>query len=90
MQVVIKISTDLGRTLRRRVPPTTEPLEPVGIVEALGVALKPMHPGTHEPDLMSYFTVDVADFESAQRVIDRLRQSKAVEAAYLTPPDELP
>jgi hypothetical protein len=39
---------------------------------------------------MSYFIVDVPDAETAQRVINRLQQSKAIEAAYLKPPDELP
>ena len=90
MQVTFKVPADVGRALHQRDPPTTESKEPLRIVEALGVTLEPMHPGTKDPNLMSYFIVEVPDPKTAQRVIDRLQRSTAIEAAYLKPPDELP
>jgi hypothetical protein len=88
MQVTVKVSADIGRSLHQRSPPTTESAELLRIVE--GVTLEPMHPGTADPNLMSYFIVEVPDAETAQRVINRLQQSKAIEAVYLKPSDELP
>jgi hypothetical protein len=90
MQVTVKVSADVARSLHRRSPPTTDSAELLRIVETFGGTLEPMHPATADPNLMSYFIVEVPDAETAQRVINRLRQSKAIEAAYLKPPDELP
>lgn len=55
-----------------------------------GVALQPMHPGTDDPDLMRFFTVEVPDGASAEQVVARLQEDTEVEAAYLKPPDEMP
>ena len=90
MQITVKVSADIGRSIHQRSPSTTESAELLRIVEAFGVTLEPMHPGTADPNLMSYFIVEVPDAETAQRVINRLQQSKAIEAAYLKPPDEVP
>ena len=60
------------------------------MTQQLGVVLEPMHHGTADPDLMRYFTVDVPDQATAERVLARLPQSRAVEAAYLKPPDAMP
>ena len=55
-----------------------------------GVALQPMHPGTDDPDLMRFFTVEVPDGASAEQLIARIQHDPEVEAAYLKPPDEMP
>jgi hypothetical protein len=52
--------------------------------------LEPIHPGTEDPELTRYFTVEAPDQATAERVMARLRQSKAVEAAYVKPPDAMP
>ncbi len=90
MQVVVKVSSDIGRSLHQRSPPTIESAELLRIVEAFGAKLEPMHPSTAELNLMSYFIVEVPDAETAQRIISHLQQSKSIEAAYLKPLDELP
>jgi len=56
----------------------------------LGVELQPLHPGQTHPLLASYFTADVPDRETAEKVVNRLSQFNMVEAAYLKPDDELP
>jgi len=63
-----------------------------GIAQSVvsGVVLQPMHPGTNDPDLMRFFTVEVSDSASAEQLIARLQQDAEVEAAYLKPPDEMP
>ena len=60
------------------------------MIEAFGLTLEPMHRDTDDPTLQSYFVVEVPDHATAQRVMARLRQLEAVEAAYVKPPDELP
>lgn len=90
MQVTVKVSAGTAPSLHQRGSLTAESEELLRIVETLGVTLEPMHPGTQDPDLMSYFIVEVADSEFAQHVIERLQQSPETEAAYIKPADELP
>lgn len=90
MQLTVKVAFDVARALHRQIPQTAESTELLKVVEALGVTLQAMHPDAADPDLMSYFAVEVPEAETAQRVVSRLRQVKAIEAAYLKPPDALP
>lgn len=90
MQVTVKVSEGVARALHQRSPPTAESEELLRIIETFGLALEPMHRDTDDPNLQSYFIVEVPGHATAQRVIDRLRQSEAVKAAYVKPPDELP
>jgi hypothetical protein len=52
--------------------------------------LEPVHPGVEDPLLASYFMAEVPDSTTAEWVIIHLRKSKAIEAAYRKPTDELP
>jgi hypothetical protein len=90
MQVIIRIRPELARTVHQRQPATPAAEELFQAVEELGVTLKPMHPGESDSHLVGYFTVEVSDASTAQRVVERLQQCEAVESAYLKPPDELP
>ena len=60
------------------------------IARELGVTILPMHPGTDDSTLRTYFTVDVTNAASAERVVARLRESPAIAAAYVKPPEALP
>ena len=80
----------MASTLHRRRPPTTASEELSQAAEELGVVLEPMHPGAEDPHLAPYFTVEVPDYATAERVIAHLQGLEAVEAAYLKPPDEMP
>jgi hypothetical protein len=90
VRVTVQVSPDVARVLQQEAPPTAESGELLEIVHELGVVLEPVHPGAEDPLLAPYFTVEVPDAETAERVIARLRESGAVEAAYVKPPDELP
>lgn len=80
----------MAEILHRRGAPTAESKELLSVAEELGVLLEPMHPGTDDPLLTPYFTIEAADSISAERIIAHLRRSRAIEAAYVKPPDELP
>lgn len=90
MQVTVQVSANVARVLHQRSPPTAESKALLRMIETFGLALCPMHRDSDDPNLQSYFTVEVPDYATAQRVTDRLRQSGAIEAAYVKPPDELP
>lgn len=80
MQVIVKVRSGTGQALRRGDSLTR-------ITEELGVVPEPQHPGIDDPELSSYFSIEVPDAAEAERVIDRLRNSEAIEGAYLKPPD---
>ena len=58
--------------------------------EAAGVAIHPMHPGVHDPDLARWFYADVADPDQAAALSASLRELGSVDAAYVTPPEGPP
>lgn len=90
MHTTIRVRPDVALTLHRQQPSTTASEELLQTAEQLGVVLEPMHPGAEDPHLAPYFVVEIPDPATAERVIARLKHCKAIEAAYLKPPDELP
>jgi hypothetical protein len=89
MQVTIQVSADVARALHGRNPPIAESEALLKMIETFGLTLERMHPNTDDHALQSYFTVEVADPTTAQRFVERVQESEAVEAAYVKPPDEL-
>ena len=60
-------------------------------LDQLGVSLAATHPGSDEPSLAPFFTVELPDdAELLARVLEILQESPAVEAAYVKPADEPP
>ena len=59
-------------------------------VEEMGVTLAPLHPDSPDRELASYFRVDVPEGIDVEQVLNVLRSSPTVEAAYVKPADELP
>lgn len=90
MQVVIQVTADVARALHQLGPPTDESEALVQVMETSGLTLEPIHPGTDDPSLQTYFMADVEDPGTAQELINRLQQMPGIEAAYIKPPDELP
>ncbi len=55
-----------------------------------GTVLRPLHPGSDDPELRRYFTArDVPDAQLS-RLLARLRAADIVDAAYTKPSEELP
>lgn len=90
MQVTVQVSPNVARSRRQLSPSTEESEELLRVMETFALKLEPLHHNTDDSVLLSYFTVEVQDNTTAQRMIDRLQQLEAVEAAYIKPPDELP
>jgi hypothetical protein len=91
MDVVIKVWSDIEvPNLEKRSQENEEARELSKAAEELGVELRQMHPHAKDPVLASYYVVEVSDSREAARVAERFRVCRAVEAAYVKPPDELP
>ena len=90
MYVMVQVRMDVALALQQRQPATNASEELLNAAGELGVVLKPVHPSAKDPHLMQYFMVEVQDLATAKQVISRLQDCKAVEAAYLKPPDEMP
>jgi uncharacterized protein with GYD domain len=89
--ITIQLQKDAARALQGvRAAETEEVKQVKKAARELGVELKPMNPGVTDPDMASYFFVEVPDAATAERVISRLSSCSAIEAAYLKPADELP
>jgi hypothetical protein len=89
MTITIQIAPELARALRHRGPGMGPAAEFERLADELKFSFRPLHPGTDDLTLSSYLVVDVSDPATAERVIARLRQSPAVKAAYVKPPDAM-
>lgn len=89
--ITVKVSKKVTGSLQKRKSLTSEFSDELLTVEKdLGILLEPLHPGAKDPHLSPYFKVKVPDHATATKVINRLLNCKAVEAAYIKPSDELP
>lgn len=90
MEVVVQLSPGAVARLAREAGAGTGAEQSLPGLEDLGLLLEPMHPGESDPALAAYFTVEVPDAAAANRAIEALRRSDAVEAAYVKPAPEAP
>ena len=88
IQVIVQVSSDVAHELHIGESNTSEELRKMA--KKLDISLKPMHPDSKDLLLEQYFIVEISETLSVEQVIKLLRQCKAVEAAYIKPPDELP
>ncbi len=89
--ITVKVSKKATGSLQKRKSSTSKFLDELLVVEKdLGILLEPLHPGAGDPYLSPYFKVRVPDHATATKVINRLLNCKAIEAAYIKPSDELP
>lgn len=90
MYVTIQLRQDVAIALQQRQLNTPAAQELLKTAQELGVVLKPMHPGARDSYLAPYFTAEVPNSATAERVIKHLQNCEAVEAAYVKPADEMP
>lgn len=83
MEVVIQIAPSATAT-------SAPPNAARQAVQKLGLKLEPLHPGTTDPVLSTYYRVQAPDREAAERVVAAVRRLPSVAAAYVKPPDEPP
>ena len=90
MQITVHLRSDVARSLADRSPPATDINDLLQVLSRFGLTLRPLHPGTDEPELKAQYWLDAPDQATADQVIQQLLQLKATEAAYSKPPDAMP
>jgi hypothetical protein len=90
MRVSIKLESQAASELHGNAATTSRTRAVVETARRHGAALRPMHPGTDDPELRSYFFADVDEEARAEELAKSLREHEAVEGAYIKPPDALP
>lgn len=89
VSLIVKVHPDLVNAVHRRQVSSTKLKELFDVEKELRIVLKPVHPGVKDRHLSPYFSVNLSDRTTAERMISRLQKCKAVEAAYFKPPAEL-
>ena len=60
------------------------------VLDDYALTARPLDPGTTDPTLRRFYTIDLPPEVSVDDLLDRLRTLDGVEAAYVKPPDEMP
>jgi len=90
--IVILLSETAARTIYSQTgsaPVESPGTEVMRAMNSLGYVIAPMHPGSRDPVLRTYFAANVPDKQAADAVLTALRGLPGVEAAYTKPADEL-
>jgi hypothetical protein len=86
LQVTVQLTEEAARALQQH-----QTIPELGrLANQLGIILEPLHPQSPDQALMRFFSAEVPDAGTAQRVITRLLRSPHVTAAYLKPADAPP
>jgi hypothetical protein len=88
LRVTVKMAPAVAEQWRRGELESAAAQELAGTVRDLGLVLEPMHPGVDHPDLASYFIADTSGPAEARAAVDRLLATRAIDGAYVKPPDE--
>jgi hypothetical protein len=75
LTVVVKLSGDGGNV--------------VASAAALGIHLRPAHPGNQDPELSSWYLAETTD-DNEEAIASTLRSLPGTEAAYSKPEEEPP
>jgi hypothetical protein len=90
MQLTIRVSQEVAPALASGEATDPRARELLRLAATSGIRLQPLHPGTVDPRLASWFVAEIPEASAVQGVLAQLRQCEAVEAAYIKPPDDLP
>jgi hypothetical protein len=90
MQFTLQLTPQVALALQRKRFADADVQTLLHLVQQAGFALSPMHPGSFDPALQSYYIVDAPDTAQNRDAIERIRACAGVEAAYVKPPDAQP
>jgi len=90
IEVIIQLAEDVSLSLQNNTNSTGNSQQLLNLMSELNVKINPLHPGTKDPSLITWFSIKLPDETKADEAVKRLKMCKGVEAAYKKPPMELP
>jgi hypothetical protein len=87
---MVQLAPEAAAAVRSGEPAPTMLREAEDMLRSLGLTMEPLHTGTEDLSLASWFRVAVEDDQTAEEVATALRASPAVESAYVEPPSAPP
>jgi hypothetical protein len=90
IHIVVKLAGNFAKEAYQKKLISPELAELSEVQKRLGIVLEPVHPGSDDSNLISFFIVKVPDLATGKLVLERLGHCKAVDAAYIKPTDDLP
>jgi hypothetical protein len=88
MRIIVQLHPEATRAAAG--PRNRWPRDLLNLERILRAPLEPLHPNATDPDLQTFFTVEIADTGDATPLLDTLRRHPLVTAAYHKPAEELP
>lgn len=88
MRIIVQLRPEAARVATG--PRDGWPRDLLNLERTLRAPLEPLHPGATDPELQTFFTVEIADTGDATPLLDTLRRHSLVTAAYHKPAEELP
>ena len=89
-QLIVQLANAAVTDKKTGRPKSSAPRAVTRAVGAAGGTAVPMHPGTTDPALAGYYSVDLPGGEAATALAAALLRLPSVEAAYVKPDDALP
>jgi hypothetical protein len=90
MRITVQLDPNVAREFARHGRREIQCPELADLLESLSINLVPLHPGTEDDALRSYFAIEVPDSETAANVVKQLRPCRGIRAAYVKPAEALP
>src|ERR1700722_8964751 len=81
MRITVQLDPNVAREFTRQDVREKQCPELAELLRSLSINLVPLHPGTQDDALRSYFAIEVPDSETATNVVRQLRPCRSIRAA---------
>jgi len=90
IEVIIQLAEDVSLSLQNNTNSSGNSQQLLNLMSEINLKINPLHPGTKDPSLITWFYLMIADETKADEAVRRLKMCKCVESAYKKPPGEPP
>jgi hypothetical protein len=93
MDIIVQLEMKVAQALHEDLPHQSLPsaaLSLINTLEQYGAEIRPQHPRSSDPELLTFFTVTGVTGEDAKALRQALSELEAVKAAYIKPAPAMP
>jgi hypothetical protein len=93
MDIIVQLETKVAQALHQDLPHKSLPSAALSLfntLEQYGAEIRPQHPRSNDPELLTFFTVTGGTAEDAIQLRQALSELEAVKAAYTKPAPAMP